>query len=64
MEDTKMYVVDDNGNEFEMEIVFTFESEDYGRKYVVYRDPKDSEDELYASIYDEEGNIFEIQIYI
>lgn len=49
-------VIDENGEEKEMEILFTFENEDYGKKYLLFFDPEDDE-EIYASSYDEEGNL-------
>lgn len=36
-------IEDDKGNEKEFEILFTFESDDYGKKYVLYFDPAQEE---------------------
>lgn len=47
-------VIDENGNEIEMEIVLTFDSED-NRHFVLFKDPED--DEVYAYQYDEAGNL-------
>ena len=55
--DNKIYIIDANGKEVEMNILFTFENED--KKYcIVYENNK--EDELYAFYYDEVGNIFTV----
>lgn len=51
-------VTDKNGNETEYEILFTFESEDTNKKYIVYTDNELDKDEMiktYASIYEENG---------
>lgn len=63
MEDNKMFVVDENGNQIEMEIYFTFSDERRNKSYVVYFNPNASEEEmaLFASIYDEEGNLIQIE---
>lgn len=57
-----MTIVDENGNEHVCEVILTFESEDYGRSYVLYhvlgKDDDDSEDiEIHASAFipNEEG---------
>ncbi len=55
--DNKIYIIDDQGREVEMNILFTFENND--KKYcVVYENS--NEDELYAFYYDDEGNIFTV----
>lgn len=63
MEDSKLIVVDDQGNELEMEILFTFADDQKNKNYVVYFDPKEANEEytLYASIYDEEGHLTPIE---
>lgn len=48
-------VFDDNGKEVECEVLFTFESEETGKNYMVYTDnTKDEEGntKVYASIYE------------
>lgn len=42
--DNKITLVDDDGNETEYEILFTFDSEDYGKSYILLV-PADSEPE-------------------
>ena len=60
MDENKMYVTDDNGNEFEVDILFTFENEEYGKKYVLYQDPSGEKEEVFVSSYDDDGNLFEV----
>lgn len=62
MEDNRILtVIDSNGNEISMEILFTFENEDQTKKYVLYTNPQDEEGEVFASRYDEEGNLYPIE---
>lgn len=47
-------VIDDNGNEIECEILFTFESDETGKNYIVYTDNTTDElgnTKVYASIF-------------
>ncbi len=61
MEANKIKVVDDQGNEIEFEVLFTFDDEDKGKKYVLYYDPSQEETNVFASIYDDEGKLYEIE---
>jgi len=48
-------MLDENGNEIIYDVLFTFESEETGKNYIVYTDNKKDETgniEVYASIYD------------
>ena len=45
-EKTKFTVLDENGNEVECEVLFTFDSEETNKSYIVYTD----------NTTDEEGN--------
>ncbi|MFV0249538.1 MAG: DUF1292 domain-containing protein [Bacilli bacterium] len=48
-------IFDDNGKEVECEVLFTFESEETNKNYMVYTDNTIDEDgntKVYASIYD------------
>ena len=57
MKENSIFIIDDDGNEIEMKIYFTFDIED--KQYViVYEEGK--EDDLYALSYDDEGNIFPV----
>lgn len=50
-------VEDEKGNEKEFEILFTFESDDYNKKYVLYFDPTQDDDDIDVlfSSYDDES---------
>lgn len=54
--DEKLYVIDENGKELAMQILFTFDNEEFGKSYVLFFDPNDP-DNIYASSYDDEGNL-------
>ena len=43
MDVNKIQVIDDDGNEFEFDVLFTFDSEDTGKKYVLYYDANDED---------------------
>ena len=58
--ENKMFIYDDAGNEIEMEILFTFEGEDYGKNYVLYYNPNDEDDQVFVSSFDEEGNLLDV----
>ena len=60
LETNTMFVTDESGNEKEMEILLTFEDEEKGRKYVVFADPEDEGEEVFASAYDE-GNLMPVE---
>ena len=56
-------VTDSKGKETEYEILFTFESEDTNKKYIVYTENEKDKDGMiktYASIYEEDGNILKL----
>ena len=56
-EKTKFTVLDENGNEVECEVLFTFDSEETGKNYIVYTDNTQDEEgntKVYASIYNPE----------
>ena len=55
MKKNSFTMIDENGNEIVYDVLFTFESEETHRNYIVYTDnTKDAEGnvEVYASIYD------------
>ncbi len=56
MDNNRMVISDEEGNEYEMEIIFTFEGKD-GKMFVLFRDPEDTEGDVYAYQYDEDGNL-------
>lgn len=57
---TSLFVQDEHGNEQEMEILFTFDDDSRNKKYVVFKHPGE-DDEVFASIYDEAGNLLPIE---
>ena len=61
MDVNKIQVIDDDGNELEFDVLFTFDSEDTGKKYVLYYDADDEDEQVYSSIYDDEGNLYPIE---
>lgn len=60
LDDKKIVVVDDNDKEIEMEILFTFDNEEFNRQYVLYVNPNEDSGEVYASAYTEDGELLEI----
>ena len=58
MSQDSIFITDENGKEVEMKIFLTFDAND--KKYVVVYN-QDKEDELYSFIYDDEGNLFQIE---
>lgn len=60
MDDNKMTVIDDDGNEHLMEILFTYEHEERNKKYVFFYEVG-NEDEIIVRIYNDSGDLFEIE---
>lgn len=56
-----LYIKDENGKEVAMDILFTFESDETNKKYVIFENPNDELGEVFASCYDEEGNLLPIE---
>ena len=52
-----MFIIDEEGNEIEVDILFTFDSDLYGKKYVLYQNPNGDQEEVFVSSYDDEGNL-------
>lgn len=53
-EQMKFKVIDDQGKEIECEVLFTFESDETGKNYIVYTDNTTDDEgntKVYASIY-------------
>ncbi len=59
LENKLMYVEDAEGKEVEMEILFTFDKDE--KKYVVFRESQGESEEVFASCYDDEGNLSPIE---
>jgi len=60
IEDTTIIVTDENGVELTMEILFTFEDDINHKNYVLYYDSADESGEVFASVYDEAGNLIQV----
>lgn len=61
LDSNSLYLTDEEGNEKRMVILFTFDTDD-GKQYVLFQDPDAGEmGEVYASAYDEEGNLLPIK---
>lgn len=61
LDSNSLYVTDENGNEKRMVILFTFDSEDYGKQYVVFQDPDGDEGEIFASAYTDDGELLPVE---
>lgn len=66
MDNEKLIVVDENGKEIEMEILFTFESDPQGddqmtKQYVLYYDPLEEGGNVYAATYTDDGKLNPIE---
>ena len=61
LDSNTLYVKDENCKEVAMEILFTFANEEMGKQYVVFVDPNDDSGEVFASCYDDEGNLLPIE---
>ena len=61
MDTNKLFVTTDDGQEKEMEILFTFDSDEYGKSYVLFLDPLDREGTVYAMSYDDRGNLNQVE---
>lgn len=60
MDVEKIQVIDDDGNELEFEVLFTFEDDENGKKYVLYYDANEEEPQVYSSIYDDDGHLYPV----
>lgn len=61
LDSNTLFVKDETGKEVEMEILFTFANDETGKQYVVFVDPKDEDGEVFASCYDDDGNLLPIE---
>ncbi len=60
LETKNMTLTDEEGNEFEVEIVLTFDSPE-GKHFVLFKDPDDPEENVYPYAYDDDGNMFNVE---
>ena len=56
MDDNKMTVINDAGEEIEVEILLTFDYEETGKQYVMFFDPADP-DTVFAASYTEDSEL-------
>lgn len=61
MDANKIQVTDEDGNDLEFDVLFTFNSDETGKKYVLYYDASEEAPQVFSSIYDDEGNLFPIE---
>ena len=65
MEEETLVVIDELGNELEAVIIMTFESEEFGKSYVVYRLKDDESGEYFAASFNpedgDEGQLYQIE---
>ena len=61
LDSNSLYVYDEDGNEKKMTILFTFDSDETGCQYVVFQDPDNDEGEVFASRYDDKGQLIPIE---
>lgn len=61
LDSNSLYVKDENGNEKRMTILFTFDNEVTNKQYVVFQDPELETGEVYASAYDDKGQLLPIE---
>lgn len=57
LESNKILIMEEDGTETEMEILFTFDDDSRAKSYVLFTDPKDEEGEVFACSYNEEGEL-------
>lgn len=61
MDEKTLFVIDNDGHEKEMNILFTFEDDSFNKKYVLYFDPADETGEVFVSSYTEDGELLNIE---
>lgn len=61
LDSNSLYVQDENGNEKKMTILFTFDSDETGAQYVVFQDPEAGDGQVFASRYDDQGQLLPIE---
>ena len=60
LDEKEITIIDDNGNQKVMEILFTYEHEERKKKYVFLYE-KNNPDEVIAMEYNDNGELFEIE---
>ena len=60
-QDKKLVIQDEDGKNYEREILFTYESKTSGKKYVFFFDPLSKDDEVQVLRYSDEGTLEEVE---
>ncbi|MCF0246508.1 MAG: DUF1292 domain-containing protein [Ileibacterium sp.] len=60
LDSNSLYIVDENGDEKKMTILFTFDSDDFKKQYVVFEDPENP-DQVFAMAYTDQGELMPIE---
>ena len=60
MDEKQITIMDEDGNQHVMEILFTYEHEERGKKYVFLYE-KNNPEEIIAMEYNDNGELFEIE---
>lgn len=53
MNEDEIVVLDDEGKEYTFKILFTYENDERGTKYIFFYDPNDEDEVLFARYYDD-----------
>lgn len=61
VETNRMTIINDEGQEIEVEIILTFDNDKNGKSYVLFTDPEDPEGNVYAYSYTEDGEMQEVE---
>ncbi len=61
MDANQIVVTDENGNERVLEVLFTFNCDETEKQYVLYYDPSEEQPTVFASSYDEQGGLYDIE---
>lgn len=57
--DNQIVIEDDQGNEHLIDVLFTYENEERGKKYVFFLNP-DNEEEVMVMSYTDDGELHEV----
>ena len=60
-EDNQLWITDDDGQEYRMEIVMRFSSPDQLKNFVLIKDPDAESEDTYAYSFDEDGNMYAVE---
>ena len=60
MNEEKITVINEDGVEIEMDVLFTFDSDQTGKQYVLYFDAESENEEVFVSSYTADGDLFSI----